>query len=115
MSNWSISSSMRRRRAAGSRRGYAPLTLCKACGHRMKSPETESWLVEHRYSGRLVCHLTGFSIPKPKACPQCLTPDSFTSIGPGVERVHEEVSNLFPNARIEIFSSDTTPNGEAVR
>lgn len=97
------------------RRGYAPLTLCRVCGHRMKSPETESWLVEHRYSGRLVCHLTGFSMPKPKACPECLTPDSFTSIGPGVERVHEEVSTLFPNARIEIFSSDTTPNGEAVR
>ncbi|MBI3439713.1 MAG: primosomal protein N', partial [Proteobacteria bacterium] len=97
------------------RRGYAPLTLCRVCGHRMKSPETESWLVEHRYSGRLVCHLTGFSIPKPKACPECLTPDSFTSIGPGVERVHEEVSTLFPNARIEIFSSDTTPSGEAVR
>jgi primosomal protein N' (replication factor Y) len=97
------------------RRGYAPLTLCRVCGHRMKSPETESWLVEHRYTGRLVCHLTGFSMPKPKACPECLTPDSFTSIGPGVERVHEEVSNLFPQARIEIFSSDTTPNGEAVR
>ncbi len=97
------------------RRGYAPLTLCRVCGHRMKSPETESWLVEHRYSGRLVCHLTGFSMPKPKACPQCLTPDPFTSIGPGVERVHEELSQLFPSARIEIFSSDTTPNGEAVR
>jgi primosomal protein N' (replication factor Y) len=97
------------------RRGYAPLTLCRACGHRMKSPETESWLVEHRYSGRLVCHLTGFSMPKPKACPECLTPDPFTSIGPGVERVHEEVSELFPHARIEIFSSDTAPNGEAVR
>ncbi len=97
------------------RRGYAPLTLCCVCGHRMKSPETDSWLVEHRYSGRLVCHLTGFSMPKPKACPQCLTPNSFTSIGPGVERVHEEISNLFPQARIEIFSSDTTPDGEAVR
>jgi primosomal protein N' (replication factor Y) len=97
------------------RRGYAPLTLCRACGHRMKSPETDTWLVEHRYSGRLVCHLTGFSMPKPKACPECLTPDSFTSIGPGVERVHEEVAQLFPGARIEIFSSDTTPDGESVR
>src|SRR5262249_44849852 len=66
------------------RRGYAPLTLCRACGHRMQSPETQSWLVEHKYSGRLVCHLTGFSMPKPKACPQCLAPDSFVSIGPGV-------------------------------
>jgi len=97
------------------RRGYAPLTLCRACGHRMQSPETDSWLVEHRYSGRLVCHLTGFSMPKPKECPECLAPDSFTSIGPGVERIEEEVREFFPEARIEIFSSDTTPNGEAVR
>ncbi len=97
------------------RRGYAPLTLCKACGHRMKSPETESWLVEHKYSGRLVCHLTGFSMPKPKACPECLVPDAFVSIGPGVERIEEEVREHFPEARIEIFSSDTTPHGEAVR
>jgi primosomal protein N' (replication factor Y) len=97
------------------RRGYAPLTLCRACGHRMQSPETDSWLVEHRYSGRLVCHLTGFSMPKPKECPECLAPDSFTSIGPGVERIEEEVRELFPEARVEIFSSDTTPNGEAVR
>lgn len=97
------------------RRGYAPLTLCRACGHKMKSPETDSWLVEHRYSGRLVCHLTGFSIPKPKHCPECQAPDSFTSIGPGVERIEEEVREFFPNARIEIFSSDTTPNGDAVR
>jgi len=97
------------------RRGYAPLTLCRVCGHRMQSPETESWLVEHRYSGRLVCHLTGFSMPKPKTCPECATPDSFTSIGPGVERIEEEVRDFFPDARIEIFSSDTAPNGEAVR
>jgi primosomal protein N' (replication factor Y) (superfamily II helicase) len=97
------------------RRGYAPLTLCKACGHRMKSPETDSWLVEHKYSGRLICHLTGFSIPKPKACPECQAPDPFTSIGPGVERIEEEVREFFPNARIEIFSSDTMPDGEAVR
>jgi primosomal protein N' (replication factor Y) (superfamily II helicase) len=97
------------------RRGYAPLTLCRACGHRMKSPETDSWLVEHKYSGRLICHLTGFSIPKPKACPECQAPDSFTSIGPGVERIEEEVRMFFPGARIEVFSSDTTPDGEAVR
>lgn len=97
------------------RRGYAPLTLCRACGHRMRSPDSDAWLVEHRYSGRLICHLTGFSIPKPKECPECLTPDAFVSIGPGVERIEEEVRDFFPNARIEIFSSDTTPNGEAVR
>jgi primosomal protein N' (replication factor Y) len=97
------------------RRGYAPLTLCRACGHKMKAPDSESWLVEHRYTGRLVCHLTGFSMPKPKHYPECLTPDSFVSIGPGVERVEEEVRDLFPQARTEVFSSDTARTGEDVR
>jgi primosomal protein N' (replication factor Y) len=89
------------------RRGYAPLVLCKACGERMTAPDTDSWLVEHRYSGRLVCHLTGFSMPKPKACPHCGAHDSLVSIGPGVERVEEEAKGLFPQARVAVFSSDT--------
>ncbi|WP_421933420.1 primosomal protein N' [Phenylobacterium sp.] len=89
------------------RRGYAPLVLCKACGERMTSPDTDSWLVEHRYSGRLVCHLTGFSMPKPAACPHCGAKDSLVSIGPGVERVEEEAKALFPDARVSVFSSDT--------
>ena len=89
------------------RRGYAPLVLCKACGQRMTAPDTDSWLVEHRYTGRLVCHLTGFSMPKPAACPHCGAKDSLVSIGPGVERVEEEARELFPEARISVFSSDT--------
>ena len=97
------------------RRGYAPLTLCRSCGHRMQAPDTQSWLVEHRYTGRLVCHLTGYSIPKPKECPECLAPDSFAAIGPGVERVEEEARALFPEARVAIFSSDTAPTGADVR
>jgi primosomal protein N' (replication factor Y) len=89
------------------RRGYAPLVLCKACGERMTSPDTDSWLVEHRYTGRLVCHLTGFSMPKPEKCPHCGAKESLASIGPGVERVEEEACSLFPEARIAVFSSDT--------
>ncbi|MGZ3378469.1 MAG: replication restart helicase PriA, partial [Phenylobacterium sp.] len=89
------------------RRGYAPLVLCKACGERLTAPDTDSWLVEHRYSGRLVCHLTGFSMPKPAACPHCGAKDSLVSIGPGVERVEEEARERFPDARIAVFSSDT--------
>lgn len=89
------------------RRGYAPLVLCKACGERLTAPDTDSWLVEHRYSGRLVCHLTGFSMAKPKACPHCGAHDSLVSIGPGVERVEEEAKGLFPQARVAVFSSDT--------
>ncbi|MHB8285859.1 MAG: replication restart helicase PriA, partial [Caulobacteraceae bacterium] len=97
------------------RRGYAPLVLCKACGERMTSPDTDSWLVEHRYSNRLVCHLTGFSMPKPEACPHCGAKDSLTPIGPGVERLEEEARSLFPQARIAVFSSDIVADAEAAR
>lgn len=95
------------------RRGYAPLVLCRACGHKMKSPDTDRWLVEHRYTGRLICHTTGFSMPKPRACPECGAIDSLTSVGPGVERVAEEAALRFPDARVEVFSSDSIsgPNG----
>jgi primosomal protein N' (replication factor Y) len=97
------------------RRGYAPLVLCRACGERMTAPQTDSWLVEHRYTGRLVCHLTGFSMPKPDKCPHCGAADSLTSIGPGVERVAEEAKERFPNARIAVFSSDTVFDAEGAR
>ena len=97
------------------RRGYAPLVLCKACGERMTAPDTDSWLVEHRYTGRLVCHLTGFSMPKPETCPHCGARDSLTSIGPGVERVEEEARQLFPEARVAVFSSDTVWDAREAR
>ena len=97
------------------RRGYAPVVLCRACGHRMTAPDTDSWLVEHRYTGRLICHLTGFSMPRPKHCPACGAEDSLVAVGPGVERVEEEVRSLFPEARVAVFSSDTTPDAKSAR
>ena len=97
------------------RRGYAPLVLCRACGQRMSAPDTDSWLVEHRYTGRLVCHLTGFSMVKPLHCPHCGAKDSLVSIGPGVERVEEEARSLFPDARLAVFSSDTITSAEQAR
>ncbi|PZO02328.1 MAG: primosomal protein N', partial [Alphaproteobacteria bacterium] len=97
------------------RRGYAPVVLCRACGHRLTAPDTDSWLVEHRYTGRLVCHLTGFSMARPKHCPSCGAEDSLVSVGPGVERVEEEVRQLFPDARTAVFSSDTVPDARSAR
>jgi primosomal protein N' (replication factor Y) len=97
------------------RRGYAPVVLCRACGHRLKAPDTDSWLVEHRYSGRLVCHLTGFSMAKPTRCPSCGAHDALVSVGPGVERIEEEARLRFPQARLAVFSSDTVADPRAAK
>lgn len=97
------------------RRGYAPLVLCRACGQKLTAPDTDSWLVEHRYTNRLVCHLTGFSMPRPATCPHCGAADSLVSIGPGVERLEEEARALFPQARIAVFSSDTVRSAADAR
>jgi primosomal protein N' (replication factor Y) (superfamily II helicase) len=97
------------------RRGYAPLVICRACGERLKAPDTDSWLVEHRYTGRLVCHLTGFTMEKPRACPHCGATGSLTGVGPGVERLAEEVHTRFHGARVEVLSSDTVTSAEDLR
>jgi primosomal protein N' (replication factor Y) len=97
------------------RRGYAPLTLCRTCGHRMRCPNCDAWLVEHRYHQRLSCHHCGFSMPPPGACPKCDTNGSFVACGPGVERLEEEVKSLFPRARTQVLSSDLSGGVERLR
>ena len=89
------------------RRGYAPLTLCRACGHRLQCPNCSAWLVEHRYLGRLQCHHCGFESPPPPKCPACQAEGSMAACGPGVERVAEEAAALFPEAARLILTSDT--------
>jgi primosomal protein N' (replication factor Y) len=89
------------------RRGYAPLTLCRDCGHRMQCPNCTTWLVEHRYSARLQCHHCGYQIQMPPSCPACQHVGTFAACGPGVERLAEEAATLFPNARRMIITSDT--------
>jgi primosomal protein N' (replication factor Y) len=89
------------------RRGYAPLTLCQACGHKMVCRHCSAWLVEHRYRRLLACHHCGEETATPLKCPQCGTEKSLTACGPGVERVAEEVMAAFPDARTVIASSDT--------
>ena len=93
------------------RRGYAPLTICRRCGHRMKAPTSDTWLVEHRFENRLVCHHTGFSMPKPAACPECNAVGGLSACGPGVERVAEEAASLWPDARRAVLSSDIAGAG----
>ena len=81
------------------RRGYAPLTLCRACGHRFECPNCAAWLVEHRFRGALVCHHCGHDERRPEACPACGKLEPLVACGPGVERLAEEVAALFPDAR----------------
>lgn len=89
------------------RRGYAPLTLCRQCGHRFQCPSCSAWLVEHRMRDRLICHHCGHGIQRPDSCPECGAADSLVACGPGIERLAEEVRALLPEARVFLASSDT--------
>ena len=89
------------------RRGYAPLTLCRHCGHRFQCPNCTAWMVEHRLTARLQCHHCGHLMPPPHACPECGEAESLVACGPGVERIADEVAALFPDARRAIVTSDT--------
>jgi len=93
------------------RRGYAPLTLCRTCGERIQCPNCTAWMVEHRHGQRLACHHCGHEMPVPKLCPACGEADALVACGPGVERIAEEVTRLFPDARLALVTSDsiTTP------
>ncbi|MBT8471110.1 MAG: primosomal protein N' [Marinicaulis sp.] len=97
------------------RRGYAPLTLCRRCGHKMTAPGSDTMLVEHRFENKLVCHHTGFSMDKPDRCPACNGRNTLNPCGPGVERIAEEAVERWPDARISVLSSDTAPGPRAMR
>src|SRR5258708_3545127 len=97
------------------RRGYAPLTLCRACGHRFACTICDAWLVDHRFRQRLVCHHCGFSMPRPNVCPHCAAEESLVAVGPGVERLQEEAAALFPDARTMVLSSDLITSIETMR
>ncbi len=98
------------------RRGYAPLMLCRTCGHRFQCPDCSSWLVLHKKHAhdQLRCHHCNYQINVPKQCPACSAEDSLHACGPGVERVQEEVSTFLPDARIAVLASDQTDNVKAL-
>ncbi len=97
------------------RRGYAPLTLCRACGFRLQCPNCDAWLVDHRFKRRLICHHCGFSMPPPVECPSCHATESFAAVGPGVERLEQEAAELFPQARVLVLSSDMVESIDRLR
>ncbi|MEO1328118.1 MAG: primosomal protein N' [Pseudomonadota bacterium] len=96
------------------RRGYAPLTLCRKCGARAGCPHCDAWLVEHRFSRKLVCHLCGHEESAHAVCRECGS-DELAACGPGVERLEEEARARFPEARVSILSSDVATSAQALR
>jgi primosomal protein N' (replication factor Y) len=97
------------------RRGYAPLTLCRSCGHRWQCRQCDAWLVEHRFRRALICHHCGHTEPRPMRCVECQAEESLTACGPGVERIAEEVAELFPDIRRIVLSSDMPGGAERMR
>ena len=96
------------------RRGYAPLLICRDCGHRISCPNCSAWLTEHRSKNSLICHHCGYTTFTPKECPECHSAEGLTACGPGVERIAEETKARFPNCRVEVLSSDTTSSFKEV-
>ncbi len=97
------------------RRGYAPVTICRACGHMIGCPHCDARMVEHRFLKRLVCHQCGESTAVPETCPSCEVAGKLAAVGPGVERMAEEAAALFPEARVEVLSSDMYTSARALK
>jgi primosomal protein N' (replication factor Y) len=97
------------------RRGYAPITLCRACGHQVGCDDCDARMVEHRFLKRLVCHQCGATKPMPAACPSCKVEGKMAAVGPGVERLAEEVTARFPDARVAVLSSDLFGSARALK
>ena len=97
------------------RRGYAPVTLCRACGNQIGCDQCDARMVEHRFLNRLMCHQCGETKPMPKVCPHCEAEDKLSAVGPGVERMGEEITALFPDARVAVLSSDLYGSARAMK
>lgn len=97
------------------RRGYAPVTICRACGHQVGCDHCDARMVEHRFLKQLVCHQCGATKPVPVACPSCGVEGRMAPVGPGVERLAEEVAERFPEAKVAILSSDLFGSARALK
>lgn len=92
------------------RRGYAPLTLCRNCGHRLTCTQCSAWLVYHHARRQWRCHHCGITMPAVSACPECKEEDTLVACGPGVERVEQELHAARPHLQVAVMTSDTADN-----
>ncbi|WP_108861005.1 primosomal protein N' [Ruegeria sp. Alg231-54] len=97
------------------RRGYAPVTLCRACGEQIACDHCDARMVEHRFLKRLMCHQCGETKPMPDECPSCGVEGKLAPVGPGIERLAEEAEATFPDAKIAMLSSDLFGSARALK
>ena len=87
------------------RRGYAPYLICKNCGYKHICANCSMYLTFHKHKNKAICHHCSLEKKIFNKCKEGKICD-FVMYGPGVEKIYEEARNLFPNNKVEIFSSD---------
>ena len=88
------------------RRGYSPFVICKKCGYKFQCPNCTVNLNFHKKLNKLLCHYCGYKSVLQRICKDTKECD-LLFCGPGVERIFAELKKIYPNKKIEIFSSDT--------
>lgn len=96
------------------RRGYAPYIQCRTCGYSPRCPHCNVTLTHHKSTNRLECHYCGYTTPVDMVCPNCQTQD-MSLMGFGTEKAVEEISRLFPEARVARLDSDTSTSERAFK
>tara|TARA_Y100000816_G_C26092760_1_gene577744 strand:- start:356 stop:2296 length:1941 start_codon:yes stop_codon:yes gene_type:complete len=87
------------------RRGFAPYLICKKCGFKQTCPNCSLYLTFHKLKNKAVCHHCSFDRKLQVKC-QSKGDCEFFMYGPGVEKIFEEVKEIFPDKKTTIFSSD---------
>lgn len=88
------------------RKGYSPFILCNSCGYKPECSSCSSSLVYHKNASKLTCHHCGSFQNHFDNCPECKSENSMIPCGPGIERIEEEVREIFPNARIQLMTKE---------
>ena len=95
-----------------SRRAYAPVVQCEACGETVMCPHCHVALSYHRFNNTLSCHYCGYNRPFAQRCPAC-EEYALMERGAGTERIEEELQAAFSDRRVERFDADTTQRKSA--
>ncbi|MDA1611071.1 primosomal protein N' [Bacillus cereus] len=89
------------------RRGHSTFVMCRDCGYVVQCPHCDISLTYHKMNHRLKCHYCSYEENMPTACPACQS-TYIRFFGTGTQKVEEEITKLFPEARVIRMDVDTT-------